>query len=172
MYTTIQNTIDFIKSYRNMEKGTLANAKSIISKLSDTHQHDHLYRAWRGKDSNFGDWFFNLSRTTQAEIIRIFGQAIDDQSIDSYIQKVEESPMAGLFLDPPPIVTHYHELLKFFYNHGINEEPAEGIILSNLPDPHKQYGNSANWGDYILSFQPEIQETVLSAISNRFSVAK
>ncbi|NWK66494.1 MAG: hypothetical protein HYI21_10735 [Sediminibacterium sp. Gen4] len=45
MNTTIQQTIEFIKSYRNMEKGSLANAKSIIAKLSDEHQHDHLYRS-------------------------------------------------------------------------------------------------------------------------------
>ena len=168
MNTTVQQTIEFIKSYRNMEKGTLANARAIIAKLSDDRPHEHLYGAWKGKESNFGDWFLNLDHSTQSEIIRIFGQGIDDETIDRYNKLKEEEPIRALWLDPPPIVFHYHELLKFFYNHGIDEEPAPGILLSDIPVPEKQYGNSANWGDYILSLTPENQENVLCSIAKRF----
>jgi len=154
-----------------MEKGTLAMAKEIIFKLPDEEVHDHLFRAWKGKEKNFGDWFLNLSHSTQASLIRIFGQGIDDSSIDNYIKLKNEDPMRALWMDAPPLVSRYHELLKFFYNHGINEKPAPGINLTNIPSPAKQYGNSANWGDYILSLTRDKQEIVLSAIINRSQLA-
>ncbi len=167
MNKQILDTIDFIKSYRAMEKGSLANAKEIIYQLPDDEAHDHLYSAWKGKENNFADWFLNLSHSTQAHLIRIFGQGISDTSIDDYIKLKNEDPIRALWMDAPPLVFRYHELLKFFYNHGINEEPAPGISLMDIPKPDKQYGNSANWGDYILSLSPDKQENVLSAIVNR-----
>jgi hypothetical protein len=164
MNTTIQNTIDFIKSYRNMERGTLAHAKDIIYQLPDDESHDHLFRAWKGKEKNFGDWFLNLSHSTQCYLIRLFGQGINDTSIDEYIKLKNDDPISALWMDAPPLVFRYHELVKFFYNHGINEEPAQGITLTDLPIPEKQYGNSTNWADYILSLDAEKQLSVVADI--------
>ncbi len=112
-----------------------------------------------------------LSHATQAHLIRIFGQGTSDTTIDNYIKLKEEDPIRALWMDAPQLVSRYHELLKFFYNHGINEEPAPGINLTNIPSPEKQYGNSANWGDYILSLSQDKQEIVLSAIINRTQLA-
>lgn len=165
MNITIQNTIDFIKSYRAMEKGSIAHAKEIIYQLPDDESHDHLFRAWKGKEKNFGDWFLNLSHSTQCYLIRIFGQGINDTTIDEYIKLKNEDPVRALWMDAPALVFRYHELLKFFYNHGINEEPAPGISLMNLPEPNKQYGNSANWADYILSLDSQKQQSVIEAIN-------
>jgi len=157
-------SIQFIQAYRRMEKGTLKFAKTVIEQLSDHHIHQHLLAAWKGKDHNFGDWFLNLSHSTQGEIIRIFGQGVDDPTIDKYIIQKNSDPVATLWLDPPPLVKRYHELLKFFYNHGINEEPATGVKLPAIPVPDKRYGNSENWGEYILSLNPMQQQYVISQI--------
>lgn len=161
---TIIDTVQFIQAYRRMEKGSDTNARSIIWKLSDHHQHGHLFAAWKGKERNFGDWFLNLDHTTQGEIIRIFGQGIDDHTIDEYNKLKEKDPIAALWLDPPPLVKRYHELLKFFYNHGINEEPATGIKLVSVPAGDKQYGNSENWGEYILSLTTLQQQYVIEQL--------
>ncbi|WP_236648919.1 hypothetical protein [Spirosoma sp. 209] len=52
---------------------------------------------------------------------------------------------------PPAKALQLHQLLKFFENHGINPQLTRQIALTELPDSDKRFGNSANWGDYILS---------------------
>lgn len=156
--------VEFIQAYRLMEKGSDTYARSIIAKLSEQHQHGHLFAAWKGKERNFADWFLNLDVSTQGEIIRIFGQGIDDTTIDKYNELKEKDPISALWLNPPPLIHRYRELLKFFYNHGINEEPAVGITLVNLPEDSKRYGNSENWGEYILSLSLVQQTFVLEQI--------
>lgn len=156
--------IRFITPYREIEKAAKSAAHHLIKHVvTDKHNAVHLIQSWNGRQQDFGDFYLNLSRLTQYQILKFWGLA--DPAGDKYAATIQENEMATLFLDPPESVMWPSELLKFFYNHGIMEECERGISLSHLPVGDKCYGNSSNWADYILSLPPVEQKKVLQQIS-------
>jgi hypothetical protein len=119
--------------------------------------------SWFGQKNDFGHFFLNLSHDTQADFME--GWGIEVIGKQEYKTALAENPAAILFAKPPLTVTWLHELIKYFYNNGIGD--GNDLILSNLPEDDKCYGNSTNWGNYILSLSSEGRELVLQQLYNR-----
>lgn len=169
MNQNIEQTLTFIRQYRKMEEGDdTINRKIIISNVPD-HVADHLWSSWKGRGNDFGDFFLNLGHATQGNFIESWGISIP--GLEQYKADLDRTPVSALFRDPPPMINWLHELLKFFYNHGIMHQCAPGVYLKTIPaDKEKQYGNSRNWADYILGLDEVECASVLSAIEDYTSV--
>jgi hypothetical protein len=155
------NTITFIKAYRAMEERSLPENKKLIKSIVDADQFKHLYESWAGRKNDFSSFFLNLSYKTQADFIISFG--IDVPGYNDYLVELTSNHTAYAYATPPILVSQFHELVKFFYNNGIHENAVSGIKLNYLPT--ECYGNSKNWGNYILSLVMPYQLSVLKQIA-------
>ncbi|WP_159479804.1 hypothetical protein [Chryseobacterium sp. 18068] len=159
--------IQFISSYVNMEKASLAKTKKFMKKILPPRKFEHLYNSWEGrydkesKVGQFGSFFTNIEHKTQALFLRDWGLVVPN--FEEYLNTLESSPIANITTTPPLIIERLHYLLVFFLNHGINEE-VNGYSLINLPE--ERYGNSYNWGYYILSLNKLEQFRLLSHLAN------
>lgn len=160
----VLTTTEFINAYREVEKGAPKLAEDIINYL-EKHKStaQHLCSSWRGRKQDWGSFYLNLSHDFQYKILKFWGMG--DPAGDEYALQVSENPVKMLFADVPDSIMWPHELLKFFNNHGIDESPETGITLTSLPPDDRRYGNSANWGDYILSLPGAERERVLQLIA-------
>lgn len=139
MDTYIKDAILFIHEYRNMENADLQSNERLIKRvISPKWKADHLVNSWSGRENDFGDFFLNLSHDTQADFME--GWGIEVIGKQEYKTALAENPAAILFAKPPLTVTWLHELVKYFYNNGIGD--GNDLILSNLPEDDKCYGNS------------------------------
>ena len=86
---------------------------------------------------------------------------IDIPNYKEYLEELESTPIAYFTATPPLLTERLNYLLVFFLNHGIND--IEGYSLVDLPK--ERYGNSYNWGSYILSLNPIEQFKLLSHLS-------
>ncbi|OQP65546.1 hypothetical protein A3860_17940 [Niastella vici] len=160
-YTT---AIRFIESYRQLEKGTKAEAHNvIINVVKDKYTAGHLCRSWNGRQQDFGDFYLNLSNSIRYLFLKFWGLSHPDG--DRYVDLVRQNEIAMLWADVPHCIEWFTELLKFFNNHGIIKQCETGVTLVNLPPDYKCYGNSCNWGNYLLSLQDEGRRTVLNQIA-------
>lgn len=154
----------FINAYREVEKGAPKLAEDIINYLEKhTPTAQHLCSSWRGRKQDWGSFYLNLSHEFQYKILKFWGMA--EPAGEEYAHQVEKNPAKMLFADVPDSIKWPHELLKFFNNHGIDKIPETGITLSSLPPDDRRYGNSANWGDYVLSLPAEERELLLHQIA-------
>ena len=169
METFMKDAILFIHEYRNMENADEQTNERLIKRVvSPEWKADHLVDSWSGRNNDFGSFFLNLSHNTQADFMEAWG--IEVAGKKEYKTALEENPMAIIDAKPPTTVTWLHELVKYFYNNGIGGR--KDIILSNLPDMDKRYGNSTNWGNYILSLSSEGRELVLQQLYNHVMAGK
>lgn len=153
--------LTFIKAYRAMEEGSLSANKKLIKSVVDAREFKHLFNSWAGRENDFSSFFLNLSYRTQANFLQRFG--IDVPGYQDYVCELESSPAAYAYATPPLLVSQLHELLKFFYNNGIHENAVPGIKLYYLPI--ECFGNSKNWGNYILSLSMPDQLAILKQIA-------
>lgn len=169
MIYTEQNFNDdilFISSYLAMEKSSLPKAKKLLMSILPTRKFDHLYNSWVGrydtqkKIGQFGSFFSNIEHRTQALFLIEWGIEISD--LEDYLQKLNSSPIASLTATPPVIIERLHYLLIFFLNHGINEIVNDYSLIDL---PKERFGNSYNWGNYILSLNKLEQFRLLSHLS-------
>lgn len=155
------NALAFIKAYRAMEQNTLPTNRKLIKATVEDSQFKHLFSSWAGRENDFGSFFLNLSYKTQAAFLLTFGIGVPGYG--SYVSELEISPTAYVYATPPFLVSQLHELLKFFNNNGIDQYAVPGTTLYFLPND--RYGNSANWGKYILSLSMPYQLAILKQIA-------
>jgi hypothetical protein len=151
----------FIKAYRKMEDSPISLNKALIKSVVDKDKFDHLFNSWAGRKNDFGSFFLNLSYKTQAQFIFNFGIVVS--GYQEYLDNLRVSPYAYCYVVPPLVVCKIHQLLLFFNNHGIDENSIPGLTLNQLPK--KRFGNSTNWGKYILSLPMAEQLTLLKQVS-------
>ncbi|TDE09769.1 hypothetical protein [Dyadobacter psychrotolerans] len=164
MESHIKDAITFIHEYRSMENADMATNERLIKRVvTPTWKADHLCDSWGGRRNNFGSFFLNLDHMTQGDFIEGWGMEIP--ALHAYKTAYEQNPISVVFADPPITIKWLHELLKYFSNNGIGDR--SDLILSNLPDQEKRYGNSTNWGNYILSLSTEGRELVLHQLYNQ-----
>lgn len=162
----LNEDLQFISSYVAMEKSSLPKVKKFLKGILPPHKFEHLFDSWAGrydeenKVGQFGSFFLNIEHKTQALFLVEWG--LELPNLENYIQILDSSPIASLTATPPLIIERLHYLLVFFLNHGINEE-VNGYSLINLPK--ERYGNSYNWGNYILSLNKLEQFRLLSHFS-------
>lgn len=165
-FDPVTTALKFITAYREVEKGAPKLGTDIIKYLEKNESTaQHLCSSWLGRKQDWGDFYLNLGRPFQYSILRFWGMA--DPEGEEYCKQVKANPMAGMWMEAPDCIMWPHELLKFFYNHGIDEIPEPGITLSILPADGRRYGNSANWGDYVLSLPKPEQSQLLQQLYNR-----
>lgn len=148
-----RTVIAFIRKYRYLETAVLEEGYRTIALIADNEAlRQHLCNHWRSKEKQFGDFFLNLSHRSQIKLLRQWGLHDPD---DAAYMKLD--PKDYLFAAAPNTVTQLHKLLVFFLNHGV--ETCEAYrnypeVRLTVPAPEgKRFGNSANWGDYILSLE-------------------
>lgn len=162
----LNEDLQFISSYVAMEKSSLPKVKKFLKGILPPHKFEHLYDSWAGrydeenKVGQFGSFFTNIEHKTQALFLKDWG--LEVPYFEEYLQTLESSPIASITTTPPVIIERLHYLLVFFLNHGINKE-VNGCSLIDLPK--ERYGNSYNWGNYILSLNKLEQFRVLSHFS-------
>jgi hypothetical protein len=159
--TDFMSAITFIKAYRQMEQWPLPANKKFIKSVIEPHQFKHLFESWAGRENDFGSYFLNLSHKNQGAFLLKFG--IEITSYQEYLDEIETIPQAYAYATPPLIISQLHELLKFFYNNGIHENAIPGIKIHHMPE--NCFGNSTNWGNYILSLAMPDQLAILKQIA-------
>lgn len=160
----LNEDLQFISSYVAMEKSSLTKVKKLLKDILPARKVDHLYSSWVGRyDDNvgqFGSFFTNIEHKTQALFLINWG--LDVPNFEEYQTTLESSPIASITTNPPLIIERLHYLLVFFLNHGI-DKVVNGYSLIDLPN--ERYGNSYNWGKYILSLNTLEQFRLLSHLA-------
>lgn len=159
MKDLIKNTVLFIHEYRSMENAPVKVGKNLIrAVIEDRHRAEHLCDSWAGRNGDFGSFFLNLSHETQGLFMEYWGIPVSE--LAEYSRRKEENPISVLFGGEPEEVTWIHKLMLYFNNHGIGD--YKDIILPSLPT--ERYGNSRNWGAYILGLTPEGRDLVITQL--------
>lgn len=177
----IENCLDFIKEYRKLEKMQIVPAKDILENIfadEPIHKVDRVIEQWKLKKKDFGSFYLNIDVPLRIKIYNSFG--IEDSSDKEYLVKIKNDPRAILFEKQSVTYNRLHNLIVFFNNYGITDNPAEYLKLINTPkfsgrsfDPNDPtFGNTKNWGKYILSLQDLEQKRVISDILNNYQIER
>ncbi|RIV17461.1 hypothetical protein DYU11_31915 [Fibrisoma montanum] len=161
----VDEILHFIRAYRTLEQMPLEDGFAHLRAISpvvlgedenamkDLRQ--HFRNQWYSKERHFGLFYLNLPHYRQINLLHFWG--IRDWQDEEYVGTALRNPVFRLAGRPPAKALQLHQLLKFFENYGINAQPSNHIKLDELPAEDKRFGNSANWGDYILSLiDPEL----------------
>ena len=157
-YPSTEEVLKFIQKYRALENSSYEMANGHIQKmLSPKMSYStiiHLCGHWKGKSKNFASWYLNLGTQTQIFILQSLG-IVSDQD-DKWLSEFKRDEMTGCFMNAPDKAGSLNSLILFFHNNAVDEGtfnyhniPTTGINFPTLLK--KQYGNSANWGDFILA---------------------
>ncbi|GLU56443.1 hypothetical protein Dfri01_59040 [Dyadobacter frigoris] len=157
----ISSAVLFIEKYRKMELADNKSNEHFIKKVVSTDWiAEHLCDAWRQKRNDFGDFFLNLDDSIQGDFIEAWGISVP--GLKSYKDELEDNPEYGWDNQPPEMIFWLFGLVKYFYNNGIGGR--KDVILPVEPPEDKRFGNSTNWGDYILSMSGYGRDMVLHQI--------
>lgn len=167
----LEDILHFIHSYRQLEQLPLQDGFAQLRAISPNglgedaielaELRQHFRNQWYDKQSHFGLFFLNLSHYRQVYLLNHWG--IQDWQDSEYIGTALRNPFFRIAGRPPAKALQLHQLLKFFENHGICQQLTSTITLTELPAADKRFGNSANWGDYILSLsdpEPLIRQLI------------
>lgn len=152
--------IKFTAAYRMMEAATVNTGKRIIKQVVPAHQVKHLCNSWAGRQNDFGSFFLNLSHQNQGRFILHFGIPLD--GFDAFDSEIANDPAAYVYAKPPFLVDLIHHIILFFNNHAIEDSSFSEFVLPG--SPADRFGNSANWGEYLLSLSVQDQLRVLEHI--------
>lgn len=157
----INEAILFLQAYRNFENSDIETNETFIKRIiSPEWIAEHLCDSLGGEGHNFGGFFLNLDHTIQGDFISSWGINVD--GLQKYKEEQQNDPEASLFEPAPVTIMWLHGLVKYFYNNGIVDK--NDLVFPNLPPFDKRYGNSSNWGNYILSLSSEDREFVLQQL--------
>lgn len=158
----VEEILQFITSYRALEQMPLedgfAHLRAITPKLPllDSQEaqevkelRQHFRNHWYSKRQGFGQFYLNLSHYRQIYLLHLWN--IKDWQDAEYLGTSLINPFFRIAGRPPAKALQLHQLVKYFENHGINPNQFPSIPMNDLPVFEKRFGNSANWGDYILS---------------------
>lgn len=157
----LQDVLQFIRSYRTLEQMPLEDGFAHLRAVSPIIPGDdeaelnrlrqHFRNQWYDKNRQFGQFYLNLSHYRQLYLLHLW--TVHDWQDEEYLGTAMRNPFFRLAGRPPAKALQLHQLIKFFENHGINQQLTPEITLTELPQEDKRFGNSANWGDYILSLR-------------------
>ncbi len=154
-----EEILHFIRAYRTLEQMPLEDGFAQLRTISPVLPNDdeaelkelrqHFRNQWYTKERHFGMFYLNLSHYRQLYLLHMWN--ICDWQDEEYLSTALQNPFFRIVGRPPAKALQLHQLIKFFENHGINSQLTPQITLTELPEDDKRFGNSANWGDYILS---------------------
>ena len=165
--------LHFIRSYRRLEQAHLEDGFAELACVSaDPNEEEqkrlrkHFRDHWYSKERAFGRFYLNLPHYRQIYLLHQWN--IRDYEDDTYLWECRRDGRFALISSPPTTARQLHRLVLYFENHGINLQPSPDVTLPVVPDVfEKRFGNSSNWGDYILAL-PE-PEPVLTQLLGRSS---
>nr|WP_315419636.1 hypothetical protein [uncultured Pedobacter sp.] len=156
------DTLVFIKKYREMENASQAKNKKALSSILPSDKFKHLFNSWSTRENDFGSFFLNMEYELQALFLVHWGISIN--GYNEYLTEIGSHPYASIYSHPPIFISWIDALMVFFNNNGIDEQVIPDFRMPFLPDKSKRFGNSANWGSYIMSLTLHNQLGVLLAI--------
>lgn len=153
-----EELIHFITEYRKIESSVFDYGYSIIRNVwfnyapKNLSEYNHMCDKWHHNRKDFGSFILgSLSHKQLMQLLRHWG-ITDPYDLDYAEACVQDHTYQ--FLNPPPAKTQmFHKMMLFFNNHGINQNPIPEIKLDTLPKDKDRFGNSKNWGKYILGLQ-------------------
>jgi hypothetical protein len=160
---SVETIIQFIEEYRDLEKAKYQVGYDLIRfALTGSNQalYQHLCGHWKSKKKSFDAFFTNLGYKNQIKILNYWG--IHDDADLAYLELERKEissykEFRAIYASPPATVKACFDLLVFFYNHGIESfrpyKFQSGLTLPYQPSEKKRFGNSQNWGDFILSLK-------------------
>lgn len=157
LFMSIDPVIHFIHSYRRLEQMPLEDGFAELACVakSDLIEEEkrlrkHFRAHWYSKNRSFGQFYLNLPQYRQIHLLHQWDLTHYEDA--TYLWECERDSRFALMAQAPPLARQLHGLVLFFENHSINRQVAGRIELATLPvDPDRRFGNSTNWGDYILS---------------------
>lgn len=163
----LKDALVFINMYRRFEQLPYPNAFDILCRLVSAGDARHTCDQWKSKKRQFGSFFLNLSNDTRIGFLKLW--QIEDPSFDEYLDLKKNNYERYIFAQEPPVLEAMSNLLIFFLNHGIRVKPAgdSPLLLPAHTIPKsdaKCYGDSTNWGKYILGLPWSEQFDVVGAI--------
>ncbi len=155
----LEEILHFIGSYCQLEELPLEDGfallRTITPKVLGENEQElkglrqHFRNQWYSKERQFGQFYLNLSHYRQVYLLNYWG--IQDWQDEEYLGTCLRNPFVRVAGRPPAKALQLHQLLKFFENHGINQQLTQQITLTELPPDEKRFGNATNWGNYILA---------------------
>lgn len=140
------------------------NIIKVICEISDReHLKSHLILSWLSNDKNFAKWYLNLDVEFMYYILATFKVLnYRDSEEAEYLNLIEADPIEAALLPMPDLLEQCRNLLIFFIGTQVRHTLIPGTTLSKVPK--KTFGNSANWGDYILSLPSSDQKAIIQHI--------
>lgn len=168
--TSADTALHFIRCYRRLEQMPLEDGFAELrcvatsdDKKEEQRLRNHFRAHWYSKERAFGRFYLNLPHYRQIYLLHQWD--IKNYEDAMYLLECSRDSRFALMGPPPATTRQLHELVKFFENHSIGHEPSSDVFLSDLPDDSdKRFGNSANWGDYVLSL-PDPQAVLLQLLN-------
>ena len=158
----IDHILHFIRSYRRLEQMPLEDGFAELACVAKSNQpaeekrlRQHFRNHWYSKERAFGRFYLNLPHYRQLYLLHQWDLIHYEDA--TYLWECERDGRFALMAQAPPLARQLHALVLFFENHGINRQLTPSIELENVPTEFdRRFGNSANWGEYILSIdQPD-----------------
>lgn len=151
--------LTFIRAYRKMEGLTPKESSLILKKILEPNQVKHLTDSWISRSNDFGSFYLNLSHYNQSKFLTEWN--IDIPGLSNFYNDLDKHPAAYIYTEPPSEILTLHYLQLYFNNHSI-----ESINEIDVPGQSSlRFGNSTNWGNYILSLNHHDQCKILDHIS-------
>ena len=152
----VDQILHFIRSYRRLEQMHLEDGFAELACVAKSDQageekrlRQHFRNHWYSKERGFGRFYLNLPHYRQLYLLHQWDLVHYEDA--TYLWECERDGRFALMAEVPPLAKQFHQLILFFENHGINKQVTATIVLDSLPiESDLQFGNSANWGDYIL----------------------
>lgn len=142
---TVNNALRLITKFRALEAAPLEKGYSLIKEVGPKHLVSHLRDKWHHNRGDFGSFYLNLDYKIQYAFLNFWGMATSEDS--DYIKRIEANPVATLFEKPTGFLKVARQVLLYFNNTGIGDS-NDKVTHYNLPED--RFGNSANWGKYLL----------------------
>ncbi|SFE88403.1 hypothetical protein [Spirosoma endophyticum] len=153
----LEAVLHFIRNYRRLEQMPLEDGFAELACVAKSDQageekrlRQHFRDHWYSKEKAFGRFYLNLPHYRQIYLLHQWDLLHYEDK--AYLWECERDGRFALMAQAPVLAGQLHRLILFFENHGINRQVAAGVELESLPTEFdRRFGNSANWGDYILS---------------------
>lgn len=159
--------IHFIEKYREFEDYTLSQGDQFITRVlilaDDARQINHVCGKWRGYKKDFCSLFFGTGYDFHFACFRLW-----NIGMPGFKEFLDIDERDRLFESPPLPYEYYRLLLLYFNNHAISDDFPGGYKPVKLPSFKQCYGNSKNWGKFILSRPKAEQKEIISDILTNY----
>lgn len=150
-----------IIKYRDLENAPLSRAYLLIREVAPKDIAAHVRDKWHHHQKDFASFYLNLDYGLQLRFLNFWGVA--DLADFDFVRRKRENPRETLFEEPSGFLSTAKRVLLYFNNAGIGDSNDK---VRHYYLPENRYGNSANWGKYLLSLNMAEQVRIIMEILN------